>query len=155
MPDTPAPTAKARLSLDSRLTDLALVFPWVDEIAIEYGLSSDTVFAVNLCLEEALSNIIRHGYKEDPGHPLTVDVSVDDHSTLLFAIEDHAPHFVPPDVAESQAVAPPMTIEELPFGGQGLRLMRKFSASLVWQQTPGGNLLTIGFSLASPSGSAL
>jgi len=149
MPNIPAHTAKPRLTLSSRLSDLALVFPWVDDLAIEHCLSKDTVFAIHLCLEEALSNIIRHGYNGEPGHELRVDVRIDGASTLLFTIEDHAPHFVPPDPVETPAAALPVPIEEFETGGQGLRLMRKFAGSLDWQPTPHGNRLTIGFPLAS------
>lgn len=152
MRDISAETVKDRLTLTSRLSDLALVFPWVDELALEYALSGELVFAINLCLEEALSNIVRHGYKEEPGHELTIDVCADGESALSFTIEDHAPHFVPPDPVAQEAATAPVPFEELQPGGQGLPLMRRFADTLTWQPMPNGNRLTIGFSLLPNQG---
>jgi anti-sigma regulatory factor (Ser/Thr protein kinase) len=123
----------------------------VDDLAIEYSLSDETVFAINLCLEEALSNIIRHGHNEEPGHPLTVDACTDGRSMLLFTIEDQAPHFLPPEPMAPEGASRPVTIDELQPGGQGLPLLRRFANLLTWQQIPDGNRLTIGFDLALPT----
>ena len=75
MPETYAHKADARLTLTSRLADLALVRPWVDALAVEHALPQDTVFAIHLCLEEALSNIIRHGYGGEPNHAITIEIT--------------------------------------------------------------------------------
>ena len=55
-----------RLTLKSQLEDLTLVWPWVEAIADRYSVPADTQFAIQLCLEEALSNVIRHGYQGQP-----------------------------------------------------------------------------------------
>ena len=150
MPDKPEQTAKTRLILTSRLADLALVSTWVDDLAREYALPDETVFAINLCLEVALSNVIRHGYNSEPGHNLTVDSSVSENSTLLLTVEDRAPHFPLPEPEELHPATPPVPIEDYKLGGQGLRLMRRFAGSLTWAPLPNGNRLTMGFPLSSP-----
>src|SRR5579871_2367977 len=93
------PQQQACLTLHSQLSELAKVWPWVDGLAVEYGIREDTLFAVHLCLEEALSNVIRHGYHEEPDH--NVELSFEPHSSneIAFVIEDRAPYF-PPDEAE-------------------------------------------------------
>src|SRR5580698_3630589 len=60
-PSSPEPL----LTLKSQIEDLTLVWPWVEALAARYSIPAETQFAIELCLEEALSNIIRHGY---PGH---------------------------------------------------------------------------------------
>ncbi len=150
MPQTYAHKADARLTLTSRLADLALVRPWVDALAAEYALPQDTVFAINLCLEEALSNVIRHGYGGEANHAITIAFTPIGKDALTFTIEDNAPPFRPPEPEDAQPAPAPSSLEELMPGGQGIRLMRRFAHSLVWEPLPHGNRLTIGFSIAPP-----
>jgi len=146
MHDTDAHNAEATLTLRSQLTDLTLVGPWVDELAAKHGIADDTRFAIDLCLEEALSNVIRHGYGSEPDHTVTVDFRADGESGLTFTIEDSAPHFKPSEEIEPVETR---TIDEMEPGGQGIRLMRRFASSIVYEQLPRGNRLTLGFRTTS------
>ncbi|MGB8260462.1 MAG: ATP-binding protein, partial [Terracidiphilus sp.] len=120
MPEIPAPAASRRLVLASRLEELARVFPWVEALACAHALPPETCFAINLCLEEALSNAIRHGYAGDAGQTLTVEFALNS-GQVVFVVEDAAPPFDPLTRAEP-AAAP--TLDELIPGGQGIHLIR-------------------------------
>ena len=74
MPEMPANKTESRLTLRSRLQDLALVWPWVQALALDYAIQPDSQFAINLCLEEALSNVIRHGYAGQADQAITVEM---------------------------------------------------------------------------------
>jgi anti-sigma regulatory factor (Ser/Thr protein kinase) len=50
------------LTLRSELVEVARVPPWVEKLAARHALPERTQFAMDLCLEEAISNVIRHGY---------------------------------------------------------------------------------------------
>src|SRR5437764_221806 len=89
----------ARLELDSRLAELSRVIPWAEGLAARFGLGQDALFAVNLCLEEALANVVMHGYKNEPGHSIAIRVFASD-GVLSFAIEDQAPPFAAVDPGE-------------------------------------------------------
>ena len=149
MPESSAHTAEAKLRLGSRLADLAQVAPWVESLAAEHGFSAELSFAVDLCLEEAVSNVIRHGYDGQPDRPIAIHCSLrrpaDGAGELVFSIEDRAPHFNSLEAIQDEAAAP--TLEELVPGGQGIRLLRKFAGSLQYEPLPNGNRLTIGFSI--------
>jgi len=148
MSQTHAHKAETSLTLDSRLSSLALVAPWLDALASEHAFPADLRFAIDLCLEEALSNVIRHGYRDQPNHAIALSFTSDGKSSLSFVIEDNAPHFTP---AEQEAPQPiHASIDTLQPGGQGIRLMRKFAGALAWQQLPNGNRLTITFPAATP-----
>jgi anti-sigma regulatory factor (Ser/Thr protein kinase) len=152
LPSSPEP----RLTLKSQLEDLTLVWPWIEAIAARYSVPADTQFAIQLCLEEALSNIIRHGYRGQPNQSISIACTVEcapagtgnqDAGELVFTVEDQAPPFDP--LAPFTAAPAPATasIQELPPGGQGIRLMRKFSSRLAWQQLANGNRLTLTFAI--------
>ncbi len=139
-----------QLTLCSRLADLVLVTPWVDRVAADLGLSANQRFAIDLCLEESISNVIRHGLANDCTHSVVVRSIV--HETqgareLQFQVEDDAPYFNPLAVPITQSSAAPASIEDIAEGGRGIGLLRHYAGSLGHEALPVGNRLTIGFPL--------
>jgi anti-sigma regulatory factor (Ser/Thr protein kinase) len=143
-PSPPEP----RLTLKSQLEDLTLVWPWVEALGRQYSVPADTQFAIQLCLEEALSNIVRHGYGAQPSYPITVECAASGVAELVFTVEDHAPPFDPFAAAPPPA---PTSIQELQPGGQGIRLMQKFATRLEYQHLTHGNRLTLAFAIPPTS----
>jgi anti-sigma regulatory factor (Ser/Thr protein kinase) len=130
-----------QLELNSQLTELSRVQPWVDGLADRYGLAEDTRFAINLCLEEALANVVLHGYKSEPGHPVVIRSWASD-GALFFAIEDKAaPPFVPLDPGPRKDD----NLESMQPGGNGIRLMYRFAGSVSYEELAEGNRVTISF----------
>jgi serine/threonine-protein kinase RsbW len=136
--------SESRLTLRSRIDDLAQIWPWVESLAAEHAIPPNSEFAIQLCLEEALSNIIRHGYYGEPDHFLTVEFRPGA-TEIHFVIEDQAPPFDPlaADAAREHPI--PASIDEIPLGGRGIRLMRKFAGSVSYERLPFGNRLILGF----------
>lgn len=136
-----------RLTLKSQLQDLALVLPWLESLTQEFTIPPDTQFAISLCLEEALSNVIRHGYAGQPNQNITVDCSCSG-EWLIFVIEDAAPPFTPFAPASSPPATDPAfsaSIQDIEPGGNGIALMKRFAGSLAWEPLPDGNRLKLGF----------
>ncbi len=131
---------RKRLSLTSSLSELERVSPWVSDLAENCEISGETRFAIELCLEEVLSNIVRHGYRSEPGHEITVDFARE-RDSLVFVVEDSAPPFEPLEPADSG----PVSLETITPGGQGIRLLYRFASSVQYDRLPGGNRLTIRF----------
>jgi serine/threonine-protein kinase RsbW len=133
-----------RLELDSQLTELSRVQPWIEAVADKHGFSEDARFAMHLCLEEALANVVLHGYRNEAGHPIVLQASVSG-GTLQFAIDDKAPPFAPSEPAPPNDSARPASLDSIEPGGNGIRLLRRFAGSLRYERLPDGNRLTIGF----------
>jgi len=129
-----------QLCLPGTLASLAQVPPWVETLASRYAISPRTAFASNLCLEEALSNIVRHGYKTNEDQSIVVEFRHTE-KELTFTIVDSAPHFRP----GTDAAIEPSSLEELQPGGLGIPLMRKFADFVKWEPLEKGNRLTLGF----------
>jgi len=141
---------KSRLTLRSQLSELRLVSSWVETLATEKSISDKMRFAIDLCLEEALSNIIRHGYSGDPGHFIAVEFALIEDGELTFFVEDDAPPFNPLGPGAAGQPVSASAIDEGKAGGQGIRLLQRFANKLSYDQLPGGNRLTIGFLIGQP-----
>jgi anti-sigma regulatory factor (Ser/Thr protein kinase) len=135
-----------RLVLDSRLAELSRAQLWAEKLADRLGLGEKTRYAIRLCLEEALANVILHGYRNEAGHAIVIRCWLSP-EMLYFAIEDTAPPFAPDDIPPLTGAHPPPSLELLTPGGNGVRLLRHFAGSLVYEQLPEGNRLIIGFSI--------
>ena len=141
------PGLQEQIELDSRLTDLGRIEPWIDAVASRFGVSEQTRFALHLCMEEILANVVLHGYRSEPGHPIRVAASSQDGS-LLLSVEDTAPPFELTERIPPLDGRPVDDLESLQPGGNGIRLVRHFASSIDYERTPGGNRLTLGFAIA-------
>src|SRR5580698_6197977 len=131
-----------RIVLRGTLSETSRLSEWVQRLAARYCVDDDLQFAIHLCLEEVVSNIIRHGYAPDTAGPVTIDLSRHHEGQLVFTIEDFAPPFNP-------LLAPEMPLVdaggEPAIGGRGIRLLRAFAHTLEHERTAAGNRLRIGF----------
>lgn len=136
----------ARLELDSRLSELTSARPWIEMLADRLDFPDEERFAMYLCVEEVLANVILHGYGSEPGHPIVLGALVSA-GTLCISIDDEAPPFSPieflppPSIDETK----PRSLVSVKPGGNGIRLLKRFSRSLHYERLPSGNRLTISF----------
>lgn len=144
-----------RLRLPARLDRLEEARAFVLDSARDLGLSGAVINKVELVLEEALVNVIRHAYDGGPG-----DVEIACSLTpgpkggkrFLVEIRDTGPSFdpnqgPPPDLESS--------LEERRIGGLGIHLMRNMTDELVWERIEPHNVLRLGFDPAGPDDSEL
>jgi serine/threonine-protein kinase RsbW len=132
-----------RIVLSSSLSEMRRVVAWVKALASQHEIVESVQFAINLCLEEALSNVIRHGYASQTGRSIAVRFTVSGEGYFVFTIEDDAPPFNPLETP----VLPELDEQgELRIGGNGIRLIRGFADTLEYEPTPTGNRLHFGFS---------
>lgn len=121
---------------------------WLHAAAEAGQLPGKLVFALEVCLEELFTNVMRHGGPgpsglDDDAAPLSVDLSLElaaDDVALL--VEDNGRPFDP-----SQAPARPIRkpLEEVMPGGLGIQLIRSFSNELLYEPLPGGNRVIVKF----------
>jgi serine/threonine-protein kinase RsbW len=136
-------TTEDRLTLRSQLSELSQLPAWIERLALDHAIPQNTQFAMNLCLEEVLSNIIRHGYSGSPDHSISIRFANPREGHFVLVVDDEAPQFNPLDAPELPAID---ALNEERIGGQGIRLLRRFAESLQYQPTPSGNRLSMGFS---------
>lgn len=121
------------------LQDVAMA---VEAFAEEHGWPSSANFAVQLCLEEAASNVIRHAVLPE-GEGVQVAVA-HEAGRIVLEIADPGPPFNPLDAA------PPPELTDAgsaPIGGRGILLMRKFCPDIGYRRDGGFNRLRFEFPL--------
>jgi serine/threonine-protein kinase RsbW len=121
-------------SLDS----LERISEFVLEVAQKAGLDDSAIYAVQLAVDEAFTNIVEHGYEgQDLGEvECTCDVL---NNGLQVMLRDNGPRFDPDSVPEPELRVP---LEEIKSRGLGLFLMRKMMDEVKFQSLPeGGNVL--------------
>ena len=134
--------ATDRIVLRGGLSETTHLPEWVESVAARYGIDDELQFAIHLCLEEAVSNVIRHGYAQDNTEPVTIEFSRPREGQVVFTVEDFARPFNPllePEMPLVDAGGEPA------IGGRGIRLLRAFAHTLEHERTATGNRLRIGF----------
>ena len=111
---------------------------WIDRRTEALALSPTAVYAVRVCLEEAVLNVVQHG--EPPsgtGAAIRVCLGRAD-GCLVASVVDRGLPFDP------LSVPPPPRAESLEaarVGGLGIPLMRRFSRTMTYRRADGVNVL--------------
>lgn len=113
---------------------------WVDELAILLNLSGETEYALRLCLEEAVTNIVNHAVPTPGMDKDCVSLNMLAKETkLLLTIRDHCGAFNPLDVPLPGPEDPAPEGE----GGLGITLLRRHADEVTWARDGETNLLSI------------
>lgn len=131
------------LTLRNDRAEIARMIAWADGVIAPLGLSQRTVHAVQLCLEEAVTNIVSHAFLPDTRHEVQVALWRDDATLRAEVIDDGMPF----DPLSHELPAAPKDLESAPIGGLGIKLMRSFADGIAYRRCGDTNRLTLSFSL--------
>jgi anti-sigma regulatory factor (Ser/Thr protein kinase) len=112
---------------------------WIVSVCKSAGFAAKTAYALQLCLEEAVSNIIEHSPSAARATQIIASVTREGGDAIL-TIEDDGAAFDPTQVAALQTSD---TLEDLPVGGLGIHLMRQFAGSVDYRRESGRNHLRL------------
>jgi anti-sigma regulatory factor (Ser/Thr protein kinase) len=138
-----ADQSEALLSLQNKLSEIAQLPGWIGGLASRHAIPEEIEFAINVCLEEAVSNVIRHGYGEGEDGNVIVHFAMPDRDLFEFIVEDEARHFNPLDAPAPNTQGTPRV------GGLGVHFLRHFTKKVEYTMKPTGNRLSMVFSGAN------
>lgn len=124
---------------------------WLRDAATLDGLSDKLVFAIEVCLEELVTNIVRHGgpmlWEGDMIAPdsgaLTIGLTLKvGEEAVELIVEDNGKPF---NVSNAPARPIGSSIDEVVPGGLGMQLIRSFSDDLLYEPLHGGNRAIVKF----------
>jgi anti-sigma regulatory factor (Ser/Thr protein kinase) len=130
----------SRLVLRNDVAELERLAGWIGGFA-RLGLSPDVSFAVQLCLEEAVANIIMYGAAKNDALVIAVELERNC-GTLVARVEDNGRQF---DPTRAPPPAPAASLEEAKIGDLGIHLMRSFANGMDYERREGRNRLTLRF----------
>jgi serine/threonine-protein kinase RsbW len=126
------------ITLRNDLAEIRRLTEFVDSFCAPLVPSSKDVPALQLALEEAVTNVINHGYADGNPHTFTVELEAADRRVTV-VLTDDAPAYNPLARAEVDITLP---IEDRPIGGLGVHLVKKLMDSARYERRDGHNILT-------------
>jgi anti-sigma regulatory factor (Ser/Thr protein kinase) len=125
------------LKLGCDLAELKRLGGWIES---QQELSDEASFAIQLCLEEAVANIIMYGGAgKDDRLEITVHLERND-KIVVARIEDNGRAF---DPTRFPPLSVAKSLEEAKVGDLGIHLMRSFANGMHYERRDGRNRLTL------------
>jgi len=121
---------------------------WIESIAADLDLADSKSFAMQVCLEELMSNIVRHGQVRSASKPMQMDpliisITVDGFADrTVVTVEDNGRPF---NIVQAPAKWIDRPLEQLQPGGLGIHLIKSFASNLKYNRTEKGNRVVVEF----------
>jgi serine/threonine-protein kinase RsbW len=139
-------TRVVRLEIDSRLDHVELLGRAVRALCATSGVPARTCAHIELALDEAVNNVIRHAYKGEPGHRVEVVYTLADGRFTIDVIDEGTPM---PERPTPTFDFDPTDVANLPEGGMGLFIIHSVMDHVEYASRDGRNALTMSRRLAA------
>jgi anti-anti-sigma factor len=123
----------------ARLDQLSAIGELITAVARQLNMGNRDVFAVQMAVDEAATNIIVHGFADQPDGSLQL-ICWQEGSDLVIQIRDRGQQFDPDEVPEPDLHT---SLEDRQEGGLGIFLMRRMMDRVEFTQEGDENVLTM------------
>ena len=96
-------TCQFTMTINADPTAIPLVTDGVTSVLTQKGWPEEQIMAIELALQEAVANAIRHGCRGDITKQLQCSVNIDDNGEVMISVRDPGPGFDPETVADPLA----------------------------------------------------
>jgi anti-sigma regulatory factor (Ser/Thr protein kinase) len=114
---------------------------WLERIASEQGLPEKIRFALQVCAEELLTNVLKHSGRSDPRVDVTLTIGTG--KIELLVVDDGAPF----NIAAAPRRVVDRPLEQTEPGGLGIQLIHQFADDLEYERFGPANKLRAIFRL--------
>ena len=125
----------SQLSMKAALDDMALLQPYIENVARETGIDNKEAKRLRLAVEEAVINTINYGHATT----INLQASVADQQ-LTLTIDDDGQPFDPTQGSATDLSLPP---DQRPPGGMGIIFLQTMTDGLSYRRTDDHNVLTL------------
>ena len=127
------------LTVNASLENLQIVRQYIEQASNRLGVSPEVLGDLLLVVDEAVTNVIIHGYGDSEG-VVKLHMEAEDESVII-SIRDQAKDF---DASMVNAPGLNTALKDRPFGGMGVFLIRKMTDEAEFLSLPdGGNELRL------------
>ena len=131
---------KIKLTIDSNLKDVFLVGLAVNNICSYISFSDQESYHVEVCVVEAVNNLIKHAYGNETGHEVEINVMLYP-NRIVFQICDKGKIMELVDPPELNI--DPDNLESLPERGMGMYIIYELMDRVTYEIFEDRNVLTI------------
>jgi len=138
------PDVAHELTIRADAAEVRPASEWLARACEARGVPERQTLRLDLCLNEALANVIAHGGDQARASPvvLRIDVSTEPAGQqACITLLDSGPAF---DMTAAEPGALPMSLADADPGGLGLTMIRNLSDSLSYRRLDGRNELVFG-----------
>ena len=129
----------SKYQVESNVDNLAKIRNFVRRSISGLGMTKESIYDLVLAVDEAVTNIMVHGYKEKPGM-INIEISQELNSVSV-CLKDLASSFDPTRVHPPDLTLP---LEQRPLGHMGVHLIHTCVDDMLYEKTAGGgNQLTL------------
>ena len=127
------------LSLVNDLREIGAAAEKVDAFCEAQGIAAPVAYAVNLSIDEILTNTISYGYDDDAEHRIDLTFRVEGESLVVTIVDDGRPF----DSSTEREPDFDATIEERALGGLGLFLVQQMMDEMTYERSDDRNVITL------------
>ncbi|MFQ5824234.1 MAG: ATP-binding protein [bacterium] len=124
---------KYQLKIPSQTDNLEIIREVVAKVASKVGFNSDEVSKIELAVDEACTNVIKHAYDKNSKKFIEVIIQVDKQK-LMVTVTDRGKGFNPEHVKSPNLKE---YLEEMRVGGLGIYLMETLMDKVDFEINPG------------------
>ena len=135
------------LSLVNDLQEIGAAAEKINGFCEATGISPQIAYAVNLSIDEILTNTISYGYDDDKRHLIDLTLRVEGETLVVVVVDDGRPF----DSSLAQEPDVNATLEERALGGLGLFLVQQMMDDVAYQRSDDRNVITLTKSTAEQS----
>ncbi len=137
----PVPTLPKRIvaSLGAHEENLARLAEVLEAFCEAHGVNHATQFALNVVIDELVTNVVHYAFPDGGEHIVKVVVSLEN-SELFIEIEDDGVPFDPLSLPEPDTEA---EIEDREIGGLGVHIVRNLMDEVSYERIGDKNRLTL------------
>lgn len=131
----------------AEFNNLDRIRDFVAQAALDAGLGDEEIYAVQLAVDEAATNIIEHAYRDIVGGQIEI-TCYRRTDGLAVILRDHGVSFDPSRIRQPNLKA---KLSRRTVGGLGVHLIHQLMDEVRYQSEPGvGNVLTLFKRKSSP-----
>lgn len=127
-----------KLDIEAKSENLEVIWDFITDSMKKFGLNDRKIFDIQMAVDEACTNIIEHGYREETNNIRIICIKKD--KKIMVIIKDKGKPFDP------ASVQPPnlnTSLEEREMGGLGIYFMKKLMDEVIYESKDGENVLTM------------
>ena len=128
------------ITLTNDLAEIPRLAEFVESFCQPLAPTTKGMHALQICLEEAAMNVMKHGYGDGQPGNMSVTLEASDTGRLTATVSDSAPAYDPLARPPVDTTAP---LEEREIGGLGVHFMKKMMDAVRYERRDGRNILTL------------